>query len=81
MRKTAVVIACLLLAACTDPETAKRAAENVGLTNVQAGGYSLFGCSDNDTFRTKFSATNAQGRAVSGVVCSGWLKSATVRFN
>ena len=41
----------------------------------------LFGCSEDDTFSTKFSATNAKGERVGGAVCSGWLKGSTIRFD
>lgn len=68
------------LAACTDPDAARRTAENHGLTNVQITGYSFWGCSDDDTVRTAFTAQNAQGRTVRGVVCSGIFKGNTLRL-
>lgn len=76
-----IAAAVFLTAACTDNPTAKRAAEAVGLTQVQTTGWRWFGCSEDDMFHTGFSAVNAQGRTVTGVVCNGWLKSATVRFD
>lgn len=82
MKKIAFAVAALAaLAACTDTEGAKRAAENSGLTEVEAGGYSLFGCGQDDMFRTKFTAKNAVGKRVEGVVCSSWFKGSTVRFD
>ncbi len=70
-----------ILAACADDVGAKRAAENLGLTNVETHGYAFLGCDEKDTFHTRFTAKNAQGKDVSGVVCGGWLKKATVRFD
>lgn len=69
----------LTLSACTDEAGARRAIEASGMTPVEVGGYPMWGCDQNDTFATKFKARNAQGREVSGVVCSTWWKGATVR--
>lgn len=41
----------------------------------------IFGCDEKDVFHTKFAATNANGKTVTGVVCGGWFKNNTVRFN
>lgn len=73
-------IACSL-AACDDPKTARHALEAMGFTHIETHGYAMFGCSKSDDFATKFVAVNPQGRTVTGVVCSGWLKGATVRFD
>lgn len=67
--------------ACSDGPTARRALDNLGLTNIEIYGWGPFaGCGENDTFVTRFRAKNANGKTVEGVVCSGWLKGATVRF-
>lgn len=81
MRKFIFILPIMLLAACTDESGAIRTAENHGFSNVRATGYRFTGCSDNDVFRTGFTATNASGRVVSGVVCSSWLKSNTLRLD
>jgi len=39
----------------------------------------IFACSEDDIFRTRFSAKNVSGDSVSGVVCSGFFKGSTVR--
>lgn len=76
-----VLCAGLLLAACDDPATARRALEDAGFTDVHIGGWSMFWCdSKSDMFTTTFTAKNPQGRAVSGAVCNGWFKGATIRF-
>lgn len=51
-------------------------------TGVELTGYAWGGCGD-EISRVKFSATNAQGKSITGVVCKGFPvigKSATVRF-
>lgn len=70
----------LLLGACTSDNDAHRALEGAGFTEIETQGYSIWGCSDKETFRTKFKARNPQGTVVTGVVCSDWLKAATIRF-
>lgn len=81
MNRPLIIAAALVLSACTDASTARRAVEAVGLTEVRTTGYRFWGCSQDETFRTGFEARNAQGRAVTGVVCSDWFKGATVRFD
>ena len=71
----------LMTAACTDPKGASEALQNEGFDNVQMTGYRVWGCSDDDDFHTGFTATNAKGRPVSGVVCSGFLKGSTIRYD
>lgn len=72
---------CALLSGCSvDPETAKRALEAQGIKDVKIGGYSFWGCADNDTFRSSFEGIGANGKPVSGVVCSTFFKGVTVRY-
>lgn len=74
--------ATLLLAGCgVNPRNATRALEAQGMTNVKIGGYAWFGCSDKDSFGSNFSAIGANGKVVTGVVCSGMFKGVTVRFD
>ena len=80
MRKFAL-IALLMLVACTRDNTAIRAVEAQGMTDVHTTGYRVFGCSEDDDFHTGFEAKDSRGRKVTGVVCSGWLKGATVRID
>ena len=76
-----VVCTALLLAACSDGPSATRALENIGMTEIEITGYRFFGCDEKDTWHTGFRAKNPQGKTVTGVVCDGWLKGATVRFD
>jgi prepilin-type N-terminal cleavage/methylation domain-containing protein len=63
-----------------DAETATRALANEGMTNITITGYQPWVCGHGDFYHTGFEATNAQGHRVAGVVCSGWLKAATIRW-
>lgn len=76
-----ILIAALFLAGCTSSDKAVRAVEAMGMTEVTTTGYRVFGCSEDDNFHTGFEATNAKGQRVTGVVCSGILKGATVRLD
>lgn len=57
--------------------------EAMGMTNVRAEGWAMWGCGDdNDTvYQTRFTAKGANGTPVKGVVCQGWFKGQTVRFD
>lgn len=66
---------------CTDEETARRVLENNGYKNVEITGYRYFMRSDTDMFSTGFVATSPNGSRVSGAVCSGYFKGATIRFD
>ena len=82
MKKFALV-GLLALAACSDPNGAREAAEAYGLRDVQIGGYAWIGCARDDDQHTKFTATNANGQRVEGVVCGNWSpfgKYSTVRI-
>jgi hypothetical protein len=76
-----LALSALALSACSDAPTAERVLIQNGYTKVVTTGYSVFGCSDKDTFSTGFRAVSPNGTRVEGVVCSGWLKGATIRFN
>lgn len=54
-----------------------------GFTPVKVGGYGWFDCGvgeDSDVWRTRFTAQNPKGETVTGTVCEGILKGATLRF-
>lgn len=79
--RTMLLIAVLLLAGCTSETDARRALEAEGFKDIKVTGYDWFACAKDDTFHTGFTATNREGKHVSGVVCSGLLfKGATVRY-
>lgn len=75
------LIAVAALSGCSSHDDAVKALTGAGYKNIQTHGYSFLGCSEDDTFKTKFTATGPSGQAVEGVVCSGWFKGATIRTN
>lgn len=64
-----------------DPNGARRVLEDAGYTQIIIAGPRLYGCSKEDWWRTGFAAKGPTGNNVTGVVCAGWLKGATIRFN
>jgi hypothetical protein len=71
----------LSLTACGgNQEDARKALSSMGFTQIKVGEYAFWGCDKNDSFKSKFTAVNAQGQAVSGVLCGGIMKRITVRF-
>ncbi|EEW1653566.1 hypothetical protein D9J30_03380 [Escherichia coli] len=81
MKKTLLAALFLSLTACTDPDSARKALEVNGYTNIQIRGYAGLMCSKDDTYSTKFTAISPAGHSVSGAVCSGLLKAATIRID
>ncbi len=80
MKKIAILTAALILAGCTDANTATKALNSAGYSEISTGGYSWFACGQDDFYATKFTATNPAGYKTSGVVCSGLImKGATIR--
>lgn len=81
-RVCAALVALVLLAGCSDPNKGKliRILEAEGYTNIQLGGYAFFMCGQDDLFATSFTATGPTGQPVSGAICSGVTKGATVRL-
>lgn len=65
---------------CTSESSTISTLQKAGFTQIQPGGYAIFGCSKDDIFQTKFTAINSQGQEVEGVVCCGVFKNCTVRF-
>lgn len=80
MKIIAILIAAACVAACSSSDDATRALNAAGFTDITTHGYAVFGCSDSDDFATKFEATSPSGKRVTGVVCSGVFKGATIRF-
>ena len=73
-------LAVLALAGCTNEEKSRAALESAGFTEITFDGYAFMACSEDDAYKTKFTARNPQGNMVSGVVCCGRFKGCTVRF-
>jgi|WetSurMetagenome_2_1015567.scaffolds.fasta_scaffold404035_2 hypothetical protein len=80
MKKIAMIVL-LALTACTREDSSRRTLEGAGFKSIEFTGYRFTGCSDSDAFHTGFKATGPSGGKVEGVVCCGWLKSCTIRFD
>ncbi len=79
MKKLIIIATAIILSACSDAPTATKALESAGYTEVNVTGFKFFGCSEDDTFHTGFIAKGVNGKQVTGVVCSGFLKGSTIR--
>lgn len=86
--KKFVILAALLVSACGlsgctgNREDVHRVLEDNGYTEIEVGGFDMFGCSKDDTTATKFKAKGPTGRPVKGVVCGSWAlwgKAYTIR--
>lgn len=75
------LLLCFALGACTAPDRSLQVLEGAGYTHIELTGYSLFACSEDDTFSTGFKATGPTGKRVTGTVCAGLLKGATIRMD
>jgi len=82
MKKMIVLaVICAILSGCYSTNDATKALQAEGFTNIEVTGHAWFACSKEDSFATSFNATNAQGKRVSGAVCSGLLfKNSTIRW-
>jgi hypothetical protein len=76
-----ITLVAVLLTACSDAQGARKALEVQGFKDIQITGYRFFGCGQDDTFKTGFRAVGQNGAIVTGAVCQGWLKGATVRLD
>lgn len=79
-----IALCAILLTSCTQPDRSTRILEEQGYSEIQTLPYNLrshFACSEDDDFRTPFIAKAQNGNTVKGVVCSGFFKGATVRFD
>ncbi len=52
-----------------------------GYSQVDVSGWNFLACSEDDVFRIGFTALGPTGKSVSGTVCSGFLKGATIRLD
>jgi hypothetical protein len=75
-----VLLAAVFVTGCTSSEHATTVLANQGYTHIEITGWKPFSCDKNDTFATGFRAMSPSGKEVTGVVCEGWLKDATIRF-
>lgn len=77
-----IIICFAICAICgyTDNNKASEILSEQGYTQIELTGYVPFVCSNDDIFSTGFKAKNPNGKYVTGTVCNGVLKGATIRF-
>ena len=75
------LLVCIAATGCTAPDRSRTVLEGAGYTHIEFTGYSWFACSEDDTYRTAFKAIGPTGKAVSGTVCAGLFKGATIRMD
>ncbi len=75
-----VFIAFFCMTGCTDSKGTRRILKTTGYGHIQITGYRFFSCSETDVFATGFKATK-NNQPISGVVCRGWLKKSTIRYD
>jgi hypothetical protein len=83
MKKLLLIILFFLficIYACTNESDTKRILQDEGYTNIELTGYDPWGCGEDDTYSTGFTATNKNGKKVKGVVCGGITKGYTIRM-
>jgi hypothetical protein len=82
--KILVFLSLSFLMGCALPvseERVIRIVEGQGYSQVETTGLAFFGCGEEDVLKSGFTAVDARGRQVKGVVCCGILlgKNCTVR--
>ena len=85
MKNMFCLLIVLILVSCTNESASRNALESQGFTNISFQGPAIFGCNNNDETATSFTATNSQGRRVSGVACcplieTPFAKGCTIRW-
>ncbi len=79
--KKMILIAAILATGCQVSQSdADKTFRAYGFTNVQLTGYSFFGCEEDNTFRSNFTATGPTGQPVSGAICCGWVFGCHLKF-
>ena len=83
MRLIAVLLASAVLMSCAarDEDAATRALTGLGFKEIELHSVGLLSLSCDEAYRTGFKAKSADGVEVTGVVCTGFLKRSTVRFD
>lgn len=69
----------LLLGACTAEERSIQILKDSGMTDIEITGYAFGVCYKNEHIHAGFTAKNAIGKRVRGVVCCDFL-SCVIRF-
>lgn len=78
---TVLLLSMVALVGCSKPDETRSILQNQGYTDIQTQGWSMWKCSKDDKFATKFTAKSPNGSNVSGVVCGGFFKGSTIRLD
>ncbi len=71
-----------ILAGCSNPDSAVRALNGAGYTQIKITGWRFGMCSKDDTYSTGFEAKGPTGVPITGAVCEGLLfKGSTIRLD
>jgi hypothetical protein len=81
LRASSLAIFIMLLSGCTAPDRAVRTLTDAGYSNIKIGEYAWLSCGKGDVYSTRFEATGITGRTVTGAICNGFFKGATIRFD
>lgn len=79
-----VILICYMLllpVACTNQKGAVKVLEDQGYTNIKFTGYRYWICGEDYTFTTGFEANSVIGKPVTGAVCEGFMKGASIKLD
>ncbi len=65
---------------CTKAQETTKILKQQGYTEIETTGYAWLSCSQDDLFRTKFTAISPAKKSVNGVMCCGFFKACTIRY-
>lgn len=81
--KRLILLSLVVLCSCSsknDFKNGKKQLESMGYTHIENTGYTMFCCSNEDSFKTGFKAKDKNGNTVKGCLCSTFFKGVTIRF-
>lgn len=71
----------MIMAGCTQKDSARKTLEQAGYTQIEITGYRPFMAAENENFSTGFKAIGPTGKQASGAVTGAWLKGNTIRLD
>lgn len=78
--KKLIIAGLLVVSSCTAPDKSREALIKAGFSEITLNGWAPLSCSEDDNYKTKFTATNPAGVRVDGTVCCGVFKGCTIRL-
>jgi hypothetical protein len=72
----------IIFASCTDKSGTTKCLKQNNFKPIKVGGYGWFNGSEEDFYKTNFTAVAPNGDTISGCVTKGsWFKGSTIRLN